>query len=237
MTATELYEFQEKIHAKELSHAQSMGLCSSGDEPIYDGICDINGYLESPIKIMWILKEAWEKREGEEALGGWYIWEPWSNPAEMNSMWKTMMHVMYGITTGIQYEQMPVTNDEMLGLLKSCAYININKMPSRTTSGTMKKSYEQWREILLEQISGYNPDVIIFGNTYDGLFEKEEFAINSKSRQDLGIPGIVGAYISGERLLVDAWHPSPLRICSKPDITDDVYVDSIVKAVRGYKNS
>lgn len=225
------------MHEKERVHAATLEQNVHGDEPIYDGVCDIKGYAEAPIKVMWVLKEPWEKRENHEALGGWPIWEPWSDPAKMNDMWKTMMHVMYGITTGVRSEQMPVVNDEMLGLLKSSVYININKMPSRPTSGKMKKSYEQWREILLEQIRGYNPDVIIFGNTYDGLFENEEFAMNSKSRQDLGIPGIVGAYISGKKLLVDAWHPSPLRICRKPDITDDVYVDSIVKAVRGYKNS
>ena len=230
-----LDRFQEEMHAKMLLHAKKLGLCDDDAEPIYDGICNTSGYSESPIKVMWLLKEAWEIDEnGQPGKGGWEIWEPWYNATEMNEMWRTMMYVMYGIATGTPYREMPVVDDDMLELLKSTAYININKMPGHTTSGSMKNAYNQWRDIILEQIKGYNPDVIIFGNTFEGLFEHENIALNSVTADGLGSPGIVGAYIGEGKLLVDVWHPSPFRKSSKPEITNEVYVDTIVKAVRGF---
>lgn len=232
-----LAKFQAEIHNKEYQNAKANGLCEDNIEPIYDGICDINAYADSPIKTMWLLKEAWEKGEnGMPGEGGWCIWEPWSNPVEMNDTWKTMMYVMYGIKTGVPYSQMPDVNDEMLNLLKASAYVNINKMPAHTTSKDMKPSYNLWRNIIMEQIENYNPDVIIFGNTFDGLFDKEDMAKKSLNIANIGTPGIVGAYLSNGKLLVDAWHPSSFRMASKPNITTEVYVNTIVKAVRGYNS-
>ncbi|ROT06410.1 hypothetical protein EEL49_08855 [Muribaculaceae bacterium Isolate-104 (HZI)] len=236
MSTTELSKFQEEMHEKERLHAETLEQNIHGDEPIYDGVCDINGYAEAPIKVMWVLKEPWEKREKDEALGGWYIWEPWTDASQMNPVWKTMMYVMYGINTGIAYSQMPSVNDKMLKMLKSSAYINISKLPGKTTSTSMRAPYEQWREILLEQIKGYKPDVIIFGNTYDGLFDKEDFAQKALWAEELSSPGIIEANVSEGTLLINAWHPSPMRVASHPNVTEEVYVDTIVKAVRGFKH-
>ena len=237
MNATELSKFQEEMHEKERVHAETLEQNVHSDEPIYDGVCDIKGYAEAPIKVMWVLKEPWEKREKDEVLGGWPIWEPWTDATQMNPVWKTMMYVMYGINTGTPYHQMPSVNDEMLKMLKSSAYINISKMPGKTTSTSMNAPYEQWREIILKQIEGYKPDVIIFGNTYDGLFDQEDFAKNAKWAEELSSPGFVEANVSEGTLLINAWHPSPMRVVSHPEVTEEVYVDTIVNAVRGFKHN
>ena len=52
---TDLNSFQKECHDKISVLAQT----STNSEPIYDGIYDIDGYSNSPLKIMWILKEAY----------------------------------------------------------------------------------------------------------------------------------------------------------------------------------
>ena len=76
MLLQELLSFQAiiqnliQIKAKSRYNAENI-------KPIYDGVCDLEGYLKSEIKVMWMLKEAYDDfdESGMPKGGGWEIYE------------------------------------------------------------------------------------------------------------------------------------------------------------------
>ena len=58
----EIWNMMEKL-SKELENGNRL--------PIYDGVCDLDGYLSSKPKIMWILKEPNGQTEKGIEKGGW----------------------------------------------------------------------------------------------------------------------------------------------------------------------
>ncbi len=75
MTAKELKKKQSEIDAAVRRQAKKCGLLVNDAEPIYDGIADEDGYLNSKLKVAWILKEPydWVDEEGGPGGGGWSI--------------------------------------------------------------------------------------------------------------------------------------------------------------------
>ena len=83
-----------------------------------------------------------------------------------------------------------------------------------------------WKDILLEQIRLYAPDIIIFGYTFK--FLKEDFQITEKPISTVSGQWNTDAYKKDNMILIDAYHPS--RKGGEDGSYD--YVTSIVKAVR-----
>lgn len=209
-------------------------------EPIYDGVCDIEKYVNSPVKVMWILKEPYDDfNESDMPVGGgWDVFEEWTQPDKVEAVtkirtWQPIMYILRGLAENKFWDDLPWIQDErekFLEYLKSCAYLNINKMPAYKASGNLKQKYDNWSDIVLEQISCYKPDVIIFGNTF--LYfrdDKVPFVVEGKSLK--GEPYIVDAYKTkiGEKatLLIDAYHPN----AKVKGLTRQKYVDTIVSAI------
>lgn len=143
------------------------------------------------------------------------------------------MYILRGLAENKFWNDLPLIQDErdkFLEYLRSSAYLNINKMPAYKASGNLKKKYDNWSDIVLEQINCYEPDVIIFGNTFS-YFKNDNipFVVEGKSLQ--GEPYIVDAYktIIGEKvtLLIDAYHPN----AKVKGLTRQKYVDTIVSAI------
>lgn len=224
---TDLNSFQKECHDKISVLAQT----STNSEPIYDGIYDIDGYSNSPLKIMWILKEAYSIDENGNNThnGGWAIYDCWEDDAvnviKQNKTWSVMAQILYGITTGCQYDEIPPINDEMVKLLKTSAYINVNKMPGGTTTKkSLKKEYQIWKDILFEQIDGYKPDVIIFGNTYN-IFRSSR--LDNSERVDNSGENIAPIYKTSDGiLLVDTFHPKQTQY------KQEQYINSIINNIR-----
>ena len=94
-------------------------------------------------------------------------------------------------------------------------------MPAGTRSGDMTNKYHIWKELILEQIKLYNPDVIIFGNTFKYMsedFHAKKMETISSAQEWLNI------YKEGNQLLVEAYHPGV--ICSTRQ-----YVTTLVDAI------
>lgn len=71
MYAIELGKKQQEIWNEMEKLAKELG--NSNRSPIYDGVCDLDGYLSSMPKVMWILKEPnGQEKDGIED-GGWSI--------------------------------------------------------------------------------------------------------------------------------------------------------------------
>lgn len=84
-------------------------------------------------------------------------------------------------------------------------------MPGETTTQKdLKNEYKIWKEMLFEQINGYNPDIIIFGNTYnlfESDFEKENSPLKSV-RVDNSSESIAPIYkTTNGKFLIDTFHP------------------------------
>ena len=93
----------------------------------------------------------------------------------------------------------------------------------------MSGKYPQSRYTLLKQMEEYNPNVILFGNTFEGLFEQEEWAQNAEWIEKASNPGVTAVYkTKNGKILIDAYHPKQ----RKRGLTRDKYIDTIVYGVR-----
>lgn len=171
--------------------------------------------------------------------GGYTLFEDCNTLDAMHPIFRSLIYIIEGIKTGKNYNELPPLHDSMLNALKGSAFINISKMPAWTASSNshMKQAFNEWKDIIKEQIDLYNPDVIIFGNTFF-LFENDQSYMfeafqNAIWSEDASQPGITSiSKTSNGAILVDAYHPSKRRMCSHPEITDEVYADTIINGVR-----
>ena len=170
-------------------------------------------YTNSDTRIMWILKEPWEK--GEKA-GDWDLLECMNNTDNIktiseNRTWSFMAKTMYGIDTGMYYDEMPSMNDGIIKCLKRIAYINISKLPgeARSNDFVIRQAYSAWKDILFKQIEAYSPNVIIFGGSF--RFFKEDMGILKVVDRTIdGKTNIETHIYQNERglYLIDAYHPA-----------------------------
>ena len=87
----------------------------------------------------------------------------------------------------------------------SIGIINVSKMPNLTLSDNsyIQKQYEIWKPILLEQIQLYNPDILIFGNTFS-CFRKDIFTNEEISKQQVIDQR---AFLRNKKLYLNWYHP------------------------------
>ena len=140
------------------------------------------------------------------------------------------MYVLRALAEDNNWDDVPWIRDDRekyVEFLRSCAYINVNKMPAGKTSGDLSEKFEIWSDVINAQILGYAPDVIIFGNTFP-YFKNQCYVKESKRFN--GVQGATGVYVTkiGEKptLLIDAYHPN------QKTLSREVYVDSILESIR-----
>ena len=223
MTDKELRDEQAKIDAFVMQQAKKHGLVTKDIEPIFDGIADENAYLSSKMKVAWILKEPYDDKDkdGNPCGGGWSLvkdcfinhdenWvtidgrKLWKNP-----VWQKIAYIMYGFRHGLKWEEMDWIHDHpsMMDEIKSIAWINLSKMPAGTnsSSGWFRYYYDRiWKDVVQKQIDVYNPDVLIFANTFHCfcLPNKAELKKVDRSSNDW-----VGHYRMGNKWILDTYHP------------------------------
>ena len=228
MDAKELNKRQQEIWNEMEKLAKELG--NSNRLPIYDGVCDLDGYLSSKPKVMWMLKEPNGQIEGGELEeGGWCVpEESFTNLEETAGQptWQVMIYVMYGYQNGLKYDDMDYVrnNLEMAKVMQRIAYLNVSKLPglNRSNESQIEQSYMQWKPILDKQIETYSPDVIVFGNTFAHF--RNDFKNNSLV-QIGNIPGWIDVYKSDNRILFDAYHPSR---------KGREYVNTLIKALNDF---
>ncbi len=210
MTASELIAAQKKITDEIYRWAEENNL-SKKDElyPITDGVADAEAYMSSNPKVMWVLKEPYDEFDGDQpGGGGWSIVDGCFAKIEQKPIaltWYNIIYVMYGLRNGQIGDRIPSINNDrtMANVLKEIAYINVSKMPNRTSTkdSDLWRFYVTWKDILWKQIDLYDPDIIIFGATF-GLFQND-FNQNGGLRMvnDSGI------WSWKNKLLLSAYHP------------------------------
>lgn len=228
MNAIELEKAQNEISDAIYARAKELGFDKA---PITDGVCDFEGYLNSNPKVMWILKEPnGQFSNGELEDGGWSIVEEsFKNDIEgvgKIPSWQPIIYVMHGYLNGQKYNDMEYIRDnkDMAKVMQRIAYLNVSKMPGYNTSykNNIEECYIQWKSILDRQIETYDPDVIIFGYTFEhfrNYFEKQGL------EKIYNYPGWIDVYKSGNRYLFDAYHPAR---------KGQEYVDTLIEALNKY---
>lgn len=134
---------------------------------IWDGIGDIDAYIHSSPKVAWILKEPYDKEISEN---GWshfeYLKELSVNDINTKLTWKRVNSVMYCLRHNTNFDESSIISKNYLS---EVAWLNMSKLSGESTSrnGQYKKHLKEWLPILKLQVNAYNPDIIIFGNTFD----------------------------------------------------------------------
>lgn len=228
----QLKNAQEGIKNDICKLAEERKLSTAEIEPIYDGIFDAKEYLlpTSP-RIMWILKEPYDDfdEKGNPKGGGWKLF---SDDDFVNTVWKNktfqvVTYITYGILNHKKWDDMPWIRDkkEMMNVLKRIAYINISKMPGdKRLKCNLSEAYQTWKEIILKQIKVYNPQILIFGNTFhlvkDDLIGED---VEPEIKEEVQNGVYLHVYEIENKKIFDAYHPNQSRIKRQK------YVDSIIE--------
>lgn len=229
----ELLSSQIQLVNEIYTHAREMGLSNDDIEPITDGVHSIDGYLNSPTKIMWILKEPVDDViNGKPAGGGWSITDHcfgvkdnvWSQPT-----WQPIIYITYGYLHGLMWKDMNWIRDDkdMANVLENIAYLNVSKMPGYSKSDWKKinEGYSIWKTILEKQIKLYEPQVIIFGGTFSHF--KNDYEARGLKSIDT-VQGVIDVYKIDDKILIDAYHPLQTQF------DRGTYVDSIILMLKKY---
>lgn len=200
---------------------------------IKDGVVDSNKYINSKYKIAWILKEV----NSEEDGGGWNLREAIRNLKTEKGIRKgwektfaPIVYATYGIVNSKFWEESPHHRDvpEMIDVLQQIVYLNIKKTAGVSVANhdELQSSYQTNKNIFLEQLELYNPDVIICGNTFKYI--KDD--LNLTDYQTIKYPNSnLCVYFNDDKIYLDAYHP-----CAR--IKKQFYVDDIINAVLTWKN-
>lgn len=197
---------------------------------IIDGIANAKEYYNSPIKIMWVLKEPYcDKQNGG---GDWSMAEglevrALGKKTDSQSTWHPIIYSTYGILHDfVKYEKIPDIsgNQNISSVLKKIAFINVQKLPAgtRTSELVLKTAYQNNKEILLAQIAIYKPDIIIGGKTLHLL--KEDLKITKEGELKFG------HFSKAKTLFINTFHPAQTKI------TRSEYVNKIIERAETWKS-
>lgn len=194
MTPRKLQRAQKRIDDMVTALAVAHGLCNDNYNPIRDGIASEQGYLQSRLRVAWVLKEPYDEwgEDGKPCGGGWSLVKDCfqKDDAWQNQAWRIMAYVMYGFRYHLSWKQMhrkhlpwrPIIDE-----LKNIAWINLSKMPSHTSSNmslVFRNYTEHWKAIVAEQLRVYQPEVIIFGKTFGCMRDSFPDAVKDGRRSN-----------------------------------------------------
>jgi hypothetical protein len=221
-------------HLEALENEVNTELKSSANsiaEPITDGVVEIDLYLDSQPKILWILKEPVDEIEnGVPRGGGFSMTKDVLAEGKLNNRppFAPMAYVTYSVFNNFKnYSEIDYVteNSQVKEAIKRIAYINISKMPALSTSGgtDFASIYRQNRHLLLKQINGMKPDVIIGGSTLNMFYS--DLGLR---REEFTEAGHLTFCRKDDRLYIDAYHPSRREY----QVKTSEYVDEIVSVIK-----
>lgn len=188
-----------------------------GESVIVDGILSPELYFSSKKKIMWILKEPYDDfdENGIPCGGGWHFNEAILEKKNISDFHKDsrktfepMIYATYSILNGYPpSSEMPCIADkpDMIDALKGIAYVNVKKTPGykKSAETIITDSYIRNRQILLEQIRLFEPEIVIFGYTLHHFVR--DLNLKMDDRKEIGK---FYYYKSPNKLFLGAYHPS-----------------------------
>lgn len=198
-------------------------------EPIRDGIIDPERYFSAKYRILWILKEPYDRvdDEGNPCGGGWDLKDVINKKNTARDLqqggkntYTRMTYVSFSVLNGLRnWNDMELIEDDpsMLDALKSIAYINVKKLPGHTTSNEtiIAAAYKTNSQLLLRQIDAFIPDVIIGGGTLHHFVADLKLSGLEKCQI-----GSLSYYSNNNKLYIQAPHPAVRG--GTPEYCDDI---------------
>ena len=225
-------EIAEKIYA--------INTGIEGLKAMEDGVINADKYLMAKYKILWIMKEPYDDwgttKDGSKTMGGWSLCKLANDGNNRDYFVKDERGKK--VSRGIRQLKIShlILSDlpDEVEAYKSTALIEIKKIPNGMTkarrgkyanSEELQKAYNDHKDILLEQISTYKPDVVICGNTLQYFSNDLDFKNGVKKR--IKVFGGRNYYCLVNRVYINAYHPSYPKISDKEYITAvyDAFVD------------
>lgn len=220
--------------------------------PILDGLTYPEKYSEARVKIMFVLKEAYDvdKETKEIGSGGWDHTKLLNTDdysvIKGNKTHRRVSEVATALLRNVQYEDSQrelITEDEKLDDFKKIAWINVGKYPapegSKTIDRRLKDAYKCWKSVLFQQIESYNPSIIIFGGTFSLFHDDIQKQIgNCNFKGPFGKwPAEYWEDTVNNRLLIKTSHPGfrYLRYDKTHSLgseSEKCYIDSILDCVK-----
>lgn len=194
---------------------------------VTDGVIDAERYANSPLRMLWILREPWEDLAPGEAGGGWSVTKQvFSRPITSNrGAIPVMAYIAYSVSNGfLRFEEMDYAtkNPAIAEALKGVASINIKKTPGKTSSYLPEISahYIRNRALLNRQVSLLAPRVVIGGGTLRHFYTDFDLSDSSFNQER-------SAWFcqQGGVLYIHANHPAQRRAKAR-------YIDDIVSIIR-----
>ncbi len=197
--------------------------------PIFDGIINEIDYKNANVKLLWVLKDANSNGEDEsydlrlaindlKTESG--IRKGWANT------FANIVYVTNGILNNNTWEEVPYYYDDpsFVDALKKIAYINVKKTGggSQSIKNELQDYYNFSKDLLFNQINEFNPDVIIFGNTY--FFFKNDLGLN-----EMVSFGTCEAIKDAKRIYINANHPNAR-------ISQEKYFNDVLEAYNHFKD-
>lgn len=196
-------------------------------ELIEDGIVNLVEYYNSPIRIMWVLKEP-------HGGGGW------SMPHQLNTIralgkdrgawqtWYPLTYTTYGLLNGyMPSADMPnINRDPAVWLsLRKIAFVNFKKLPGRTQTNMTELGRQvtaEERKLVARQIETYRPHIVIFGKTFNLL--KADLALSGEHEL------AHGHFQKDGKLFINTYHPA------QNETSDQAYIDQIISVGKRWQD-
>jgi len=232
----DISDLKKELDTLDEQFQNAFGSESNEADPIFDGALDLQRYLFSPTKILWLMKEPYDEIGG--VGGGWSFPNAFKSSEFVSGLvfgrsrptWQPVTYTTFGILNNcLKSEMKSIKNDlSMIDVLRQIAWVNIQKLPSkgvtRSNMSDIVDSYAKHKHLLHRQIELLKPDVIICGSTFN-LIQHDWELINP-----VVIAG-VHYYLKENTLIINAYHPA------QTSISRELYVNSIVSAVRIFKST
>lgn len=183
-----------------------------GSTLIYDGPIDDEQYYNAPIRITWLLKEAYdEDGDGWDYGDGFFPEDIYSfiSGHKSKNTWQPIAYASFAILNGFPtFNDMANLSEEpqMAKVINQIAVVNTKKYSGKTQSHDreIEAAFYQNRELLKRQLAVLSPDIIIGGKTLHlylellGLTSPAGMLPNTKRPY----------YINNGKLFIDAYHPA-----------------------------
>jgi hypothetical protein len=199
----------------------------AGNRPVRDGIVNLQGYIAAPYRVLWILKEPNDKTD----KGGWDLRKFLSNGEFKGyKKWKRTfslpLRVTYGIFHGFpQWGAIPSVDKIENHTLESIAYINLKKIPggAHADMSMVTNAYKQSKELILKQIRGFKPHIVICCGSTMGLLRPDLGILSTEVKKD-----IEHAHYSklDSIVFIDTYHPAQFSIKHR------VHYEAIIEACK-----
>jgi hypothetical protein len=203
---------------------------------VIDGAINLEKYLNSKHKILWLLKEPYSTEDQSFAYKEMFtskeLYEDFFKNVAV-STWHPIIYISYSILHNYLYwEELSYIreNPKMCDVVNEISIINANKNFSLTGTYTidsnLENGFEKFKSINLQQIENLNPEILIFGNTF--YLYKKYLEITESNLTFKTDDNTLKIYEKNGKIYFDANHPAKR-------ISREKYINPIIKYLKNKK--